>query len=297
MLLLVLASPAPAPNTRLLFVINVVVVVSVVVFTAGVIVALLRRSFRRRVEEEKLAAIGIATARILHQIKNPLQTIVLHADLLQEEAIASVRESRREVCEAIVGESQRLVAMLDELSVYASGARRELTREPCALHDLMGQVAAIETREGSGTGVKVDTSGIAQATVLGDGYYLLQVFDNLVRNAREAMEGQDDRRLWLRVERAGGMAVARVADNGPGIPPEKLDGVFQPFVSTKGKGMGLGLAICKEIVEAHGGRLEVQSRAGEGTAFTVTLPLMVDAAGPADAGAGRVEKREEMAWS
>ena len=294
MLALAAAAPSTAPNTRLLFVINVVVVVSVVVFTAGVIVALLRRSYRRRVEEEKLAAIGIATARILHQIKNPLQTIVLHADLLQQDAIAQVPQSRREVCEAIVGESGRLVAMLDELSVYASGARRQLHREPCPLHALMGQVAGNEAREASGTGVRVDTSALGEATVLADPYYLQQVFDNLVRNAREAMEGQDDRRLWLRVERAGAMAVARVVDNGPGIPPEKLDGVFQPFVSTKGKGMGLGLAICKEIVEAHGGRLEVQSRVGEGTTFTVTVPLYVDGEAPAGAGA---ETREEMAWS
>jgi two-component system NtrC family sensor kinase len=294
MLQLVAAGAPPAPNTRLLFFINVVVVVSVVVFTAGVIVALLRRSYRRRVEEEKLAAIGIATARILHQIKNPLQTIVLHADLLQEEAIAGVPASRREVCEAIVGESQRLVSMLDELSVYASGSRRQLTREPCPLHHLVGQVAAHETREAAGTGVSVDTSGVGEATVMGDPYYLLQVFDNLVRNAREAMHEQHDRRLWLRVERAAGMAIARVADNGPGIPAEKMATVFQPFVSTKGKGMGLGLAICKEIVEGHGGRLEVQSRVGEGTTFTVTLPLYADGARPPVAGA---EQTEEIAWS
>jgi signal transduction histidine kinase len=281
----------PAPNTRLLFFINVVVVVSVVVFTAGVIFALLRRSYRRRVEEEKLAAIGIATARILHQIKNPLQTIVLHADLLQEEAIVAVRESRREVCEAIVGESQRLVSMLDELSVYASGSRRQLNREPCPLHHVVGQVAAHEARESAGTGLVVDATGLGEAMVMGDAYYLQQVFDNLARNAREAMSEQPDRRLWLGVERAGGMAIARVADNGPGIEPEKLARVFQPFVSTKGKGMGLGLAICKEIVEAHGGRLEVQSRVGEGTTFTVMLPLCADGV---RAGA---EQAEEIAWN
>ncbi|MDB4949755.1 MAG: bamV [Gemmatimonadetes bacterium] len=291
--MLLLAVPASAPDTRLLLYINVVVVVSVVVFTAGVVVALLRRSYRRRVEEEKLAAIGIATARILHQIKNPLQTIVLHADLLQEDAVAAVPAARREVCEAIVGESQRLVSMLDELSVYASGARRALALEPVALHDLVRQVAANEGRESVETGVRVDAGGIGEAMVLADGYYLHQVFDNLARNAREAMEDQEDRRLWLHVERAGPLAVARVTDNGPGIAPDKLESVFQPFVSTKGKGMGLGLAICKEIVEGHGGRLDVQSRPGEGTTFTVTLPAYVEGAPPA---AAETERREP-AWS
>lgn len=264
---------ASPPNTRLFFAVSVLVVVSVVAFTAAVIVALLRRSYQRRVEEEKLAAIGIATARILHQIKNPLQTIVLHADLLMEPNIVADATSRREVSEAIVGESQRLVAMLDELSVYASGARRQLNRQAVGLHDLVRQVARTEEREAAETGLCVDCGGVGEVLVYADAYYLTQVFENLARNAREAMEAQEDRRLWFRVERVGSQAAARVTDNGPGIPPERVGSIFQPFVSSKGKGMGLGLAICKEIVEGHGGTLEVQSRAGEGTTFSVLLPL------------------------
>lgn len=292
-MLLQAAAPAlPTIDTRAFFIVNLVVVVSVVVFTAAVIVALLRRSYRRRVEEEKLAAIGIATARILHQIKNPLQTIVLHADLLLEPSIVSQEEPRREVCDAIVSESQRLVAMLDELSVYASGAQRQLSCEPIALHALVGQVAVKEVREASGSGLRVDAAHIAEATVSGDVYYLHQVLDNLVRNAREAMEGQAHRRLALSVQRVGPMAAVRVEDNGTGISPERLERIFQPFVSTKGKGMGLGLAICKEIVEGHGGRLEVESREGEGTAFTILLPLHVETTT-----SGPVEGREAVAWS
>ncbi|HEX8696207.1 MAG TPA: HAMP domain-containing sensor histidine kinase [Longimicrobium sp.] len=278
------ADPAAGENSQVLFAVAVIVVVSVIVFTTGVIFALLRRSDRRRAEEEKLAAIGTATARILHQIKNPLQTIVLHADILQDERIVSEQSQRREVCEAIVGESQRLVAMLDELSVYASGARRALNRRPVRLDDVVRQVAGHEARESAETGLRVDASGIGEATVYADVYYLRQVFDNLVRNAREAMDGQPDPRLWLTVARAGGNAEARVIDNGPGIEPENLHRVFQPFVSTKGKGMGLGLAICRDIVEGHGGKLDVESTPGKGTTFTVSLPLYTDV--PALAGAG-----------
>jgi len=272
------------PNQQVLYIVTTLVVVSVVVFTTGVIVALLRRSDRRRAEEEKLSAIGTATARILHQIKNPLQTIVLHADILQDERIVSQPSERREVCEAIVGESERLVAMLDELSVYASGARRALNRRPVRLDDVVRQVARHEEREAAG-GLVVDASGIGEATVFGDAYYLRQVFDNLARNAREAMHGQPDARLSISVSRAGGHAEVRVADNGPGIQPENLPGIFQPFVSTKGKGMGLGLAICREIVEGHGGRVEVESVPGQGTTFLVSLPLHADAPALAAAGA------------
>lgn len=267
---MILQDPA---DTRLLFVVSVVVIASVVIFTAGVIFTLLRRSDRRRAEEEKLAAMGTATARILHQIKNPLQTIVLHADLLQNERMVADATQRREVADAIIGESQRLVDMLGELSVYASGAQRDLNRQPVALDDLVRQVTA---RESGGTGMRVDASRLSTAVVLADAYYLRQAVDNLVRNAREAMEGQGDARLAVSVERDGTSAVVRIADNGPGIAPEKLDRIFQPFLSTKTKGMGLGLAICREIVEAHAGRLEVDSQVGEGTTFTMRVPLYGD---------------------
>src|SRR4028118_2225503 len=121
-MLLALAQQSPDPNNKLLFWVNVVVVVSVVLFATGVVVALLRRTIRHRVEEEKLAAMGTATARILHQVKNPLQTIVLHADLLQDEKIVSDAEQRRETTEAIVAESQRLSPMLDDPPAAARGA-------------------------------------------------------------------------------------------------------------------------------------------------------------------------------
>jgi signal transduction histidine kinase len=284
-LLLAQASPLPCPDTRIMFGVSVVVVVSVVVFTAAVIVTLLRRSDRRRVEEEKVAAIGTATARILHQIKNPLQTVVLNADILQDERIVATPGDRREVCEAIVSESQRLVVMLDELSVYASGARRALNRQPVRLDELVAQVARQEEMVARGAEVRVEVAG--EAVVFADAYYLRQVFENLARNAREAMQGEPGARLTLRVDAAGGNAEARVSDNGPGIAPERIEQIFQPFVSSKGKGMGLGLAICREIVEGHGGRLDVESTPGEGATFIVRLPLY-DAA-LAGAGAGAAE--------
>lgn len=297
-------SPVPmtvgaAPgNNQLLFFVSVVVVASVVLFTAGVIVTLLRRSDRRRAEEEKLAAMGTATARILHQIKNPLQTIVLHADLLQNDRMVADPLHRREVADAIIGESQRLVAMLEELSVYASGAQRAISRQPVAVDEIVRQVAGHEARESGESGVRVDVSRVGPAVVFGDAYYLRQAVDNLVRNAREAMAGQDDARLDLSVGREGGHAVVRIADNGPGIAPDKLDRIFQPFVSTKGKGMGLGLAICREIVEAHAGRLELDSQVGAGTTFTLRIPLYGDGLSTgAPAGLAPEPQGAGAAWS
>ena len=290
------AAPTATVDNRLLFVVTVGVVVSVVVFTAGVIMTLLRRSDRRRAEEEKLAAMGTATARILHQIKNPLQTIVLHSDLLQNEKMVADAANRREVADAIIGESQRLVSMLEELSVYASGAQRSLNRQPLFADDLVRQVMANEAREADGTGVAVDASRLERAMVFGDAYYLRQAVENLARNAREAMAGQLGARLSVSVERDGGNAVIRVADNGPGIPPAKLPTIFQPFVSTKGKGMGLGLAICREIVESHAGRIEVDSTVGQGTTFTIRIPLYGDGVG-ADTLPGLAPEPAGTAWN
>jgi two-component system NtrC family sensor kinase len=269
----------------------------VVLFTAAVIFTLLRRSDRRRAEEEKLAAMGTATARILHQIKNPLQTIVLHSDILQNEKMVADPAQRREVADAIIGESQRLVAMLEELSVYASGAQRALNRQPVFVDDLVRQVTAHERREAGETGMRVDVAGVEQAVVYADAYYLRQVVENLVRNAREAMGEQQDARLRVTVERDAGQAVVRVADNGPGIPPDKLARIFQPFLSTKTKGMGLGLAICREIVEAHAGRIEVESTVGEGTTFTVRLPLYGDGVSAAGTLPGLAPEPTGAAWT
>jgi signal transduction histidine kinase len=268
---MILQAPlVPCPDTRIMFAVSVVVVVSVVVFTAAVVVTLLRRSDRRRAEEEKVAAIGAAAARILHQIKNPLQSVVLNADILQDSRMVADEASRREVCGAIVGESQRLVDMLDELSAYVSGAPRKLARAPMRLDLLLTQLVRQERRD-DGPELTLQVAG--PATVAGDPCYLSQVFENLIRNAREAMEGRAGGRIAITLALAGGVVEVRVSDNGPGIAPEAAEGLFQPFVSSKGKGMGLGLAICREIVEGHGGRLELDPTAGSGAVFVARLPL------------------------
>lgn len=107
-----------------------------------------------------------------------------------------------------------------------------------------------------------------------DPVQIQQVMLNLVRNAVEAMEGEERRGLAIqtRAIRDQEMVEVIVADTGPGIPPELADRLFQPFVTTKKSGMGLGLSICRDIVEAHHGRLMMEPRSSGGTVFRVTLP-------------------------
>jgi two-component system NtrC family sensor kinase len=103
-----------------------------------------------------------------------------------------------------------------------------------------------------------------------------QVVLNLVLNATEATQGKTDRRVTVSTARGDGVVLLHVSDNGEGILPENLAKIFDPFFTTKpeGKGVGLGLAVSYGIIEAHGGDIEVKSTVGEGTTFTVSLPLV-----------------------
>jgi signal transduction histidine kinase len=98
---------------------------------------------------------------------------------------------------------------------------------------------------------------------------------NLLLNAAEATHGKSERRVTVSTSAGGGFVRLVVSDNGEGIAPENLAKIFHPFFTTKpeGKGVGLGLAVSYGIIEAHGGEIEVSSKVGEGTTFTVSLPL------------------------
>ncbi len=264
------------PDIRILLAVNLLAVTAVVVLAAGVVLILQRRSFRRRLEEEKLVAVGAALARILHQLKNPLQTVMLQAEILQDPKISEHPEARREACEAIMSESARLTAMLQEVALWTSGSRRALALQPFALHALVQQIAEVERSEAVMQGIAMEVVIDAEATVLADAYYLRQALENLTRNAREAVAGQLNARVSLTLERNGTMARIQVRDNGPGIPPDQLGAIFRPFISTKGKGMGLGLPICKEIIEGHGGRVDAESHPGRGSVFRVLLPVYAE---------------------
>ena len=103
---------------------------------------------------------------------------------------------------------------------------------------------------------------------------------NLVLNASEATQGKAERHVTVTSAKGDGVVLLHVSDNGEGILPENLAKIFDPFFTTKpeGKGVGLGLAVSYGIVEAHGGDIEVKSVVGEGTTFTVSLPLVAPAA-------------------
>jgi len=259
-----------------LMLINVLLVLLIVGFSGGIALALVRRSMRERVKAERLAAMGTATARILHQVKNPLQTILLHAEMLQDERMVSNDALRREICDAIVGEAMRMTDLLAGLSAYAAGVSRRLKLEPMSLDGLVRDVAESVAREGAREGVTVRIGPIEPAVVEGDASFLREAIGNVVRNAREALKeraAEGEPTLQIALRRRGGEVMVEVSDNGPGIEPDRVAQVFEPFATTKTKGMGLGLPICREILEGHGGRVELRSKRGVGTTVQMILPL------------------------
>lgn len=271
-----LSLDAALPGLQRLLLVNVLVVLGLAAFSMVVIRAVVRRAMHQRVEAARMAAMGEATARILHQVKNPLQTILLHAEMLDDDGVAADTALRRELCRAIVGESTRMSELLAALSSYASGMGERLSLAPLSLGAVVRGAAGQAARECAAEGVTLALGTVEEVELEGDGPFLLQALGGVVKNAREAIREKGvgaAARIELSLQRRGKEAVIEVSDNGVGIEPERLGTIFEPFVTSKSKAVGLGLPMCREIVGAHGGRVELRSEVGVGTAVSIILPL------------------------
>jgi len=218
----------------------------------------------------KLAAVGQLVSGVAHELNNPLAVIVGQAQLLSYR-VADPEHVRR--VEMIQQSAQRAAKIVHELQTFARPRPREVG--PVDLSAVLTQV--LDWRDSA-----FRTGGITlardlrqgRATVLGDAAQLEQVFLNLVLNAEQALKGCEAPRIDVALARDGEWVRLRIADNGPGIAPDVLPRIFEPFFSTKpvGQGTGLGLAICYSIVQSHRGRIAVDSRKGAGTTVLVELP-------------------------
>ena len=226
---------------------------------------------------QRLETIGTLTSGIAHEFNNLLTPIMGYSILILEKLPAEDTESYDNALE-IYNASQKAKKIISRLS--------NLSRKnaPQAFHAVSPDRLVEQVLEVAGP-VRPKTvhteTGFAcgEQEFLGDETQLFQMLLNLVLNAFEALDAQGG---TVRISTAaqGGHVTLRVADNGPGIPEEVRDKIFDPFFTTKGsgKGIGLGLAIVYQIVEAHGGSITMESAAGQGTAFTVSLPSIQGAA-------------------
>lgn len=217
---------------------------------------------------ERLAGLGRLAAGVAHEIRNPLSSIKGFATILAGRSKGD--EKSRRLAEVMVQEVERLNRVVTELLDYARPT--ELHREPCSCKDLLGRTLRLVEGDAAERGVAIQSGVVPEdLEVEVDADRFAQVLLNLYLNALQAMEGGG----VLRVEalEEDGRAILTVTDSGSGIPAEHLPHIFDPYFTTKPKGVGLGLANVHKFVEAHGGEIEVASSPQNGTCFTIRLEV------------------------
>jgi two-component system, NtrC family, sensor kinase len=231
------------------------------------------RAVQEREEEKlraaRLAMVGKMAAQIAHEVRNPLSSIGLNTELLEDELGDSSTEAR-ELCRAIHTEVNRLTEVT-ETYLGLRGGKPKLARESLnaiiddlvdfVRHDLATRHVALATEldpeDPTGT---IDANQIRQCLI------------NLVRNAADAVSANGGGQVVVRTRGEHGRVEIAVEDNGIGIPSELIPRLFDPFFSTKERGNGLGLALTQQIIQDHGGEIHVASRVGRGTTFTLSVP-------------------------
>jgi signal transduction histidine kinase len=228
----------------------------------------LRRSQAELVRNERLAATGRLAASVAHEVRNPLTGLRMTVQMLAEQ---SGDEKTREAHAMMLREIDRLALTTEELLTFASP--RPPRREPVDLARLAGETLAFlaPQLEHARVAAKVERDPGLPESLLLDGNKVRQLFFNLVLNARQAVVRDGHVTVRLRWDAKRATAVIEVSDDGPGIPAEVRARLFEPFVSSKPSGGGLGLAIAKQIAEEHGGGITFET-SEKGTTCRAELP-------------------------
>jgi PAS domain S-box-containing protein len=232
------------------------------------------RKLEERVQRaSRLAALGQLTQRLVHEIRNPLSAMDINLQLL-EERLGSRSEDPEigRYLEIISTETRRLNEVLRNAQVFSKPESPDL--ETIDLHQIIDQVVFLIKEEALRKKIEISESLQAKhSMVKADPDQMKQVFLNLFKNSIEAMSEGGKFEVLSRNDGQGKIIGVELVDTGSGIPMANLQDVFDPYFTTKKKGTGLGLSIVHNIIAQHGGTIDVTSWLGEGTIFSIILPL------------------------
>jgi PAS domain S-box-containing protein len=243
---------------------------------AGVIISVRditrEKKFEQQVvQSERLAAMGAMIGGVAHELNNPLTSILGVSELLQD---SQTTDSARKQIAILQQQARRAAEIVHNLTYFATPPTPGKTR--VSLGEIVERTLNLHSYSLRKNNITVDfvrASGLPY--VQGDPHQLMQIFLNLILNAEQAIrEGRDRGTLRIRLGTSGQSVWASFLDDGPGIPPDILASIFDPFYTTKrpGRGTGLGLSICKSVLKEHNGTVEAANAPGGGAVFTISLP-------------------------
>jgi signal transduction histidine kinase len=230
-------------------------------------------NMKKMIRSNRLAAVGTMVSGLVHEIRNPMVAIQSFLQLMPRKM--EDRDFLTRYVRIAQGEADRIEKLLENMLSFARPARPVLRL--CDMNELVDRTIQLLEFQAKRTNIRVAfEKDSSLPKVYTDPNQMTQVLQNLGLNALQAMErsGELTFRTFLATGEGGENRVAlEIRDMGPGIPTDHLDKVFDPFFTTKDEGTGLGLSIAYQIVNEHHGLLEVVSEPGEGTTFTISLPL------------------------
>jgi len=235
-----------------------------------------KRLERRLIQSERLTVIGRMASHLAHEIKNPLNSILLNAELLGDEIEELSGEDRARGSEArglldVILREVRQLRKVTELYLDFARSPRNVTRR-VSINGLLRQIIRFLKNDCAERNIRINKAlsrDVPWASV--DPIKLRQAFLNIVRNAIEAIGS--DGELTIASRLAGDQIEIEVTDTGKGMTPDELDQLFTPFFTTKHRGTGLGVAYTQQVVLEHNGEIRCDSTTGQGTTFVVTLPV------------------------
>ena len=247
----------------------------ILILAIGILTAVARqRGYPRTQKLNKTSAkpANILTRELVHEIRNPLNSINLNLQILEEDLSVENRSAPEDLkrrVQRIRGEVERLNRILTDFRRYANLPL--LTFETCDLGPVIEEVLDFNEPEAQRQNVQVNRDIQALPPVQLDQPQFKQALLNLIINGVQAME--DGGTLTVRAKPLNGNIQIDVEDTGQGIEPKQLDKIFNLFFSTKKEGTGVGLAIVKQIIEGHNGQVNVETNPGQSTKFSILLPV------------------------